>query len=394
MALLERRPSPPSVMLAAGEVSGDVHGAALCRALRAEAPGARLFGMGGSRMAAAGLEVMADIRDTAVVGFSEVVRRLPVLRRTYRQLVAGLSSEHPDVLVLIDYPGFNLRLARAARERGVPVVYFIPPQVWAWRPGRLQTIRERVSLVLAVFPFERALYASAGVPVQFVGHPVLDTIPTAPTRAAARRQLSLDGGGLVIGLLPGSRSQEIERLVPLMAEAARRIVAVRPDVRFVLALAPSVSRAVVDRYLAGGPPVAVVEDRTYAVMRASDLLLVTSGTATLEAALLGTPMVVCYRLSAVSERIASVLVRVPWVSLVNLVLGRRAVPELCRRRDATGQRLAGEALQLLEAPGALDAQRQAFRELEAELGAAGVATRAARLVLDVAGNRLKALAAS
>jgi lipid-A-disaccharide synthase len=392
MALRERWPPPPRIMLAAGEVSGDIHGAALCRALRAAAPGARLFGMGGGRMAAAGLDVMADIRDTAVVGFSEVVRRLPLLRRTYGHLVAALASEQPDVLVLIDYPGFNLRLARVARERGVPVVYFIPPQVWAWRPGRLQTIRQRVSLVIAVFPFEHALYASAGVPVQFVGHPVLDTLPAAPTRAAARRQLGLDEASVVIGLLPGSRSQEIERLLPPMADAARRIVAVRPEVRFVLALAPSVSRALVDRHLAGGPPVDVVEDQTYAVMRSSDLLLATSGTATLEAALLGTPMVVCYRLSAVSERIASVLVRVPWVSLVNLVLGRQVVPELCRRRDVTGKRLAGEAVRLLETPGALEAQRQAFHELEAELGAAGVGARAARLVLDVAANGLKARA--
>jgi len=382
-------------MLVAGEASGDVHGATLCRALNAAAPGARLFGMGGERMAAAGLDVLADIRDTAVVGFSEVVRRLPLLRRTFGCLVAALASEQPHVVVLIDYPGFNLRLARVAQAAGVPVVYFIPPQVWAWRPGRLETIRRRVSLVLAVFPFERALYGMAGVPVEFVGHPVLDALPAAPTRAAARRQLDLEETGLVIGLLPGSRSQEIERLLPLMRDAATRIARARPGARFVLGLAPSVSRAAVDRHLVGGPKVDVVEDRTYAVMRASELLLVASGTATLEAGLLGTPMVVCYRLSAVSERIASVLARVPWASLTNIVLGRQVVPELCRRRDATGERLAREALRLLDTPGALDAQRQAFRELAAELGAPGVGARAARLVLDVAANGgVRALATS
>lgn len=382
-------------MLVAGEASGDVHGAALCRALNAAAPGARLFGMGGERMAAAGLDVLADIHDTAVVGFSEVVRRLPLLRRTFGRLVAALASEQPHVVVLIDYPGFNLRLARVAHAAGVPVVYFIPPQVWAWRPGRLETIRRRVSLVLAVFPFERALYRMAGVPVEFVGHPVLDALPAAPTRAAARRQLDLDETGLVIGLLPGSRSQEIERLLPLMRDAAARIARARSGARFVLGLAPSVSRAAVDRHLVGRPKVDVVEDRTYAVMRASDLLLVASGTATLEAGLLGTPMVVCYRLSAVSERIASVLARVPWASLTNIVLGRQVVPELCRRRDATGERLAREALRLLDTPGALDAQRQAFRELAAELGAPGVGARAARLVLDVAGKGgVRALVAS
>ncbi|MGH7300248.1 MAG: lipid-A-disaccharide synthase [Candidatus Rokuibacteriota bacterium] len=376
----------PRIMLVAGEASGDVHGAALCRALTAAAPGARLFGMGGERMAAAGLDVLADIRDTAVVGFSEVVRRLPLLRRTFGRLVAALGSEHPQVVVLIDYPGFNLRLARVARAAGVPVVYFIPPQVWAWRPGRLETIRRRVSLVLAVFPFERALYGLAGVPVEFVGHPVLDTLPAAPTRAVARRQLDLADTELVIGVLPGSRAQEIERLLPVMREAADRIARVRPQARFVLGLAPSVSRAAVDRHLVGGPKVDVVEDRAHAVMRASDVLLVASGTATLEAGLLGTPMVVCYRLSAVSDRIASAVARVPWASLVNIVLGRQVVPELCRRRDATGERLAREALRLLDTPGELNAQRQAFRELTAELGTPGVAARAARCVLDVANN--------
>jgi lipid-A-disaccharide synthase len=382
-------------MLVAGEASGDIHGAALCRALRAAVPGVRLFGMGGERMAAGGLDVLADIRETAVVGFSEVVRRLPLLRRTFGRLAAALRSEQPHVVVLIDYPGFNLRLARVAHAAGVPVVYFIPPQVWAWRPGRLEAIRRRVSLVLAVFPFERALYGMAGVPVEFVGHPVLDALPAAPTRATARRQLGLDETHLVIGLLPGSRAQEIERLLPLMRDAANRIVRVRADARFVLGLAPSVPRAAIDRHLLGGPKVDVVEDRTYAVMRASDLLLVASGTATLEAGLLGTPMVVCYRLSAVSERIAAVLARVPWASLTNIVLGRQVVPELCRRRDATGERLAQEALHLLATPGALDAQRQAFRELAAELGAPGVGARAARLVLAVAGNGgVKARAAS
>lgn len=384
MASADAQPAP-RIMLVAGEASGDLHGAELCRALKSAAPAARLFGMGGDRMAAAGLEVLADIKETAVVGFSEVIRRLPLLRRTFARLVGALRSERPHVLVVIDYPGFNLRLARAARAAGVPVVYFIPPQVWAWRPGRLETIRRRVSLVLAVFPFERALYGTAGVPVEFVGHPVLDALPTAPTRAAARQQLGLDERSLVIGLLPGSRHQEVERLLPVMRDAATRIARTRPAARFVLGLAPTVSRTAVDRHLVGGPPVDVIVDRTYAVMRASDLLLVTSGTATLEAALLGTPMVVCYRLSAVSERIAAVVIRVPWISLANIVLGRSVVPELFRRRDATAERLAAEALRLLDSPAALEAQRQAFAELQAELGAPGVGARAAKLVLNVAG---------
>jgi lipid-A-disaccharide synthase len=367
-------------MLVAGEASGDLHGAALCRALATAAPGARLFGMGGDLMAAAGLERLADIKETAVVGFSEVIRRLPALRRTYGRLVAALSTERPHALVLIDYPGFNLRLARAARAAGVPVVYFIPPQIWAWRPGRLQIIRRRVSLVLAVFPFERALYGTAGVPVEFVGHPVLDALPAAPTRAAARQQLGLDANGLVIGLLPGSRAQEIERLLPMMRDAAARIARARPGTRFVLGLAPSVNRADVEYHLTGGPKIDIVADRTYAAVRASDLLLAASGTVTLEAALLGTPMVVCYRLSALSEIVLRLLATVPWMSLANLALGHAVVPEL-HRRTTTSERLSREALRLLTDPSARDAQRAAFGELTGTLGEPGVGARAARLVL-------------
>src|SRR5437870_7820388 len=202
----------PVVMLAAGEVSGDLHGGALAAALRALAPEARLFGMGGERMAAAGVELLADARDMAVVGFTEALRRLPRLRRTFAELRGALLAQNPDVLVTIDYPGFNLRLAEVAWGAGIPVVYFVPPQIWAWRAGRIRVIRARVSLVLAVFPFERALYRQADVPVEFVGHPIADTLVGAPSRADARRRLGFADGDLVVGLVPGSRAHEIARL--------------------------------------------------------------------------------------------------------------------------------------------------------------------------------------
>lgn len=375
-----------TIMLVAGEASGDLHGGALCRALKELAPGTRLVGMGGSRMAAAGMTLLADVRDTAVVGFSEVVRRLPALRKAWRRLVAALRTERPAVLVLIDFPGMNIRLARAAYRAGVPVVYFIPPQIWAWRPGRIRAIRERVALVLAVFPFERPLYEAAGVPVEFVGHPALDVVAGAPGRSEARRRLGVDTDAPVVGLLPGSRAQEIDRMLPLMRDAARRIAAARPGARFVLALAPTVEPARVARYLDGAPPIAVVGDMTHAVMRAADLLLVTSGTATLEAALLGAPMVVCYRVSRLSELVGRLFLRIPWISLVNIVLGRSVVPEIYRRHEVTAERLAGEALRLLDTPGALEAQRQAFGELAGQLGGPGVAPRAARLILATAGR--------
>jgi len=370
-----------TLMVVAGEASGDLHGAALCRALRARVPGLRLTGMGGDLMAAAGVGLLAHVRDVAVVGLSEVTRRLPALWRSWRRLVAALDRERPRALVLIDFPGFNLRLARRARRLGVPVVYYVPPQVWAWRPGRLARIRRDVALVLAVLPFEAPLYRAAGVPVAYVGHPILDALVGAPSREAARRLLGLAPTDLVVGLLPGSRPHEVARLLPLMRAAAVRLAAARPGARFVLARAPTVGAADLARRLDGGPPVQVEAGRTHAVMRAADLLLVASGTAALEAALLGTPMVVCYRVSRATAFVARRVLRVPWISLANLVLGRAVVPELYTPADATPARLAAEALRLLDTPAARAAQRAAFAELAAELGPPGVADRAAQLVL-------------
>ncbi len=373
-----------SIMIVAGEASGDLHGAALCRALRALAPEYRLIGMGGPRMARAGMEVAVDLTAEASIGVVEVVGRVAGLWRAFRRLRALLVGRpRPRALVIIDFPEFNLRLARAARRAGVPVVYFIPPQIWAWRGGRIRTIRRLVSLVLAVFPFEAPLYRRAGVAVEFVGHPLLDQLAGAPSREEARRALGIAPETEVVGLLPGSRRQEIEGVLPLMREAAARVAAVHPGVRFVLALAPSIPREAAERFVGGSPAIAVVSERTREVMRAADALLVTSGTATLEAALLGTPMVVCYRLTAITEALVRLLIRVPWISLPNLALGRDVVPELYRK-ETTGARLAQEALKLLEDRAAGAAQRTAFAELASELGTAGVGARAARLVLATA----------
>ena len=367
-------------MLVAGEASGDLHGAALCQALRERAPGARLFGMGGARMAAAGMEVVEDVTARAIVGGTEAVAGVFPLYRTYRRLRARLGgAERPHALVLIDFPEFNLRLARAARRCGVPVVYFIPPQIWAWRGWRVRAMRRRLSLVLAVFPFELPFYRRARVPVEYVGHPLIDALATVPARGEARVRLGIAADEHVIGLLPGSRHGEVERLLPIMREAVARVAARRPSARFVLALAPTVDAAFVSRHL-DGASVTVVRDDVHDVIRASDVVLATSGTVTLEAALLGAPMVVCYRVSRLSALMIRSLIRVPWMSLPNLVLGRPVVTELFQG-EATGESVAAEALRLLDDAGARDAQRVAFRELARGLGEPGVGARAARLVL-------------
>ncbi len=370
-------------MIVAGEASGDLHGATLCQALKTLTPDVRLFGMGGRRMADAGVDVLIDVTGSAVVGGTEAVSRVPMLYRAYRRLRAALHHSRPAAVVLIDFPEFNLRLARAAHREGIPVVYFIPPQIWAWRHARVRTLRRLVSLVLAVFPFELDLYRRAGVPVAYVGHPVLDAIATAPSRAEARRQLGMPEDALVIGLLPGSRREEVERALPAMRDACRRIASVRGETRFVVGLAPTIDRATIEAASAEGVRTEIAPDGAYAVMRAADLLLVTSGTATLEAALLGAPMIVSYQLSWVSEALARLVIRVPWISLANIILGRAVVPEFYRK-TATGERLAAEALRLLSDSRALEAQREAFGELAAQLGGAGVGLRAARLVLSVA----------
>ncbi len=377
------------IMLSAGEASGDLHGATMCRALRALDPGVRLIGMGGPRMAAAGVEILVDPTAHAAVGTSEAIGRVPGLYRAYKILVRRLWDARPKAVVLIDFPEFNLRLAKQARRAGVPVVYFIPPQLWAWRRGRIRQMARRVTRVLAAFPFETSLYEEAGVSVEFVGHPLLDVVPSDLDRMKARQRLGVAEGQTLVGLLPGSRRQEVGRLLPPMLDAAARLAFGHGGRCFVLALAASVDRGLVTALLArasetGSPPVDVVEGLTHEVMAGADVLLIASGTATLEAALLGAPMVVCYRVSRLTEAVARLLNRLPWISLPNIVAGRGAVPEILQD-EVTGARLSSEAERLLVDPGAAAAQRAAFKEVRSRLGQPGVGARAARAVLKVVG---------
>jgi lipid-A-disaccharide synthase len=373
------------VLLVAGEASGDLHGATLARALAALAPGIALAGMGGPHMAAAGVRIMHGIDRAAVVGGTEVLGRLPALWRIFRDLVRCLRERRPRALVLIDFPEFNMRLARRARQLSIPVVYFIPPQVWAWRRGRLRTMARDVSRVLAVFSFEVGLYREAGVPVDFVGHPLLDVLP-AFDREGARAGLATPTETL-IGLLPGSRIEEVRRHLPVLLGAGLRILRRVPQARFVLPLAPTIPSALVERPLqaAGALGVHVLRGESHRVMAAADLLLVASGTATLEAACYGTPMVVLYRLSALSYALARVVVRgIPGISLPNIVAGHVAVPELIQGQ-ATPARLARAALGLLQSDAARAAQRRELRDVRARLGPTGAAERAARAVLQESG---------
>jgi lipid-A-disaccharide synthase len=366
--------------MVAGEASGDLHGATLARALATLAPDLRIAGMGGVRMAAAGVRLLQRAERVAVVGGTEALGRLPALWTAFRALRRQLRYRRPGVVVLIDFPEFNMRLARAARRYGVPVVYFVAPQVWAWRRGRVRAMARDVNRVLAIFPFEVSLYHEAGVPVEFVGHPVLDVLP-ALDHGAARSGLVPEGGALV-GLLPGSRDAEVRRHLPVLLGAASQIATRRPGTRFAVPVASTIAVAGVETAVrASGLPIAVLPGEAYRVMVAADLLLVASGTATLEAACYGTPMVVLYRLSSLSHGLARFLVRgVSHISLPNIVAGREIVREFIQGR-ATPDALAGAALELLEDDVARAAQRAALLEVRTRLGEVGGGLRAARAVL-------------
>jgi lipid-A-disaccharide synthase len=364
----------------AGEASGDLHGSTLARALTTLMPDLRLAGMGGARMAAAGVRLVQRADRVNVVGGTEALGRLPALWRAFQTLRRQLRDRRPGALVLIDFPEFNMRLARVARRLGVPVVYFVAPQLWAWRRGRVRAMARDVSRVLAIFPFEVGLYQEAGVPVEFVGHPLLDVLPSLE-REAARTGLAGERATLV-GLLPGSRDAEVRRHLPVLLGAARRIAARRPGTRFVVPVASTIDAAAVRATVRPSElPIDVRPGEAYRVMAAADLLLVASGTATLEAACYGTPMVVLYKLSAVSHRIARILVRgVSHISLPNIVAGREVVPEFIQAR-ATSDAVAGAALRVLEDDVARAAQRAALLEVRGRLGEAGAGLRAARAVL-------------
>jgi len=373
----------PCLVLSAGEASGDLHGATLSAAVRKQAPDWRLIGIGGPRMAAAGVQLVADVTPHAPVGLIEPLASLPVLITAFCRLARALRTERPRALILIDFPDFNIPVAFVARLLGIPTFYFVPPDVWAWRPRRAWPLSKLGVHVLAAFSFEPAMYASTGMRVQFMGHPLLDVLPRDLTRAQARSALGVHADTPLVGILPGSRPAEVNRLMPTMLKAARLIQQRRPDVQFLAAPAPVVGVPLVDRILrAAGSNVASVQGRAYELMAAADLLLVASGTATLEAALLRTPMVVCYRLSGVSAAIGRLLQRSPWLSLPNLLSGYAMVPELLQY-DFTGERLADEALDLLEHPEKLDAQRLAFQKLDDMLGEPGAGERAAEWVLRV-----------
>jgi len=363
------------IFLVAGETSGDIHGANLVRALRAADPDAVCEGLGGPRMAEAGMALREDLAGRAIMGFAEVFRSLPYIRRVFRETEAHLAKTRPDCIVLIDYPGFNMRLAARAKAMGLRVVYYISPQVWAWKAGRVRTLARIVDKMLAILPFEEKLYREAGVDCSFVGHPLMDQLEAVPVKGIYR-------GELVVGLLPGSREQEVRRLLEPMIAVARGISAVYPAARFV---APCVNaaRETQVRTLAGDFPIEATIGRMYEVLDAARFCLVASGTATLETALFGVPMAILYKTGRLNYWIARRLVRISHIGLANILAGGGIVPEFIQEQ-ASADAILPVALELM---GDTPRRRQMLDDLialRAELGGAGASMRAAEAILAVA----------
>jgi lipid-A-disaccharide synthase len=370
------------VMVVAGEASGDHHGADLVRALRIQAPGLKFSGMGGVALAEAGQDQILDNSALAVMGLAEVAGTLGRARAALRLLTAEMKRRRPLALILVDFPDFNIRLARVARQLGLKVIYFISPQIWAWRSGRVHTLARDVDLMVCILPFEPAFYRGHGLAASFVGHPLVDQVPvTLESAPAARARFGLPPGGRVLALLPGSRRQEVKILLPAMLAAARRLKEDPGLAGILLPQASTLSRE--DLVLAAGQAglegVQVVEDAFHQVLRAADLALVASGTATLATAMVGTPMILGYRLNPLTYVPLRYLTQVSHAGLVNLVAGRRLVPELLQD-DFSAENLVRESRSLFKNEEALLAQTAGFAEVRSSLGKPGVFGRAATIV--------------
>ena len=376
------------IMISVGEASGDLHGASVAHALKAIQPDVKLFGMGGQAMLEAGVDIVYDIADLGIIGFVEIIKNLPRLFRLRDTLAELMERERPDVLVIIDYPGFNMRLAKIAKSKGIPVVSYISPSVWAWGRGRAKEVAETVQKVAAIFPFEAEVYLEAGANVTFVGHPLLDIVKTTMNQEETREYFAASANSPVVLLLPGSRQQEITNLLPVMLEAGEKIVKELPNCQFFLPVASTISQEmiqnIISRYKVN---VILTKDRTYDLMNIATVAIAASGTVTLEASLLKLPTIIIYKTATLTYFLGKILVKIPYISLPNIIAGRKIVPELLQYA-VTADNIANEAMPVLTTPAIHKAVVTDLEEVRRKLGAEGAVRRVAQEILAVAQGSL------
>ncbi|HLD69808.1 MAG TPA: lipid-A-disaccharide synthase, partial [Candidatus Omnitrophota bacterium] len=373
------------IMIVAGEASGDLHGFRLVEALKELRPGITFSGLGGPRMERAGVEIYADLTRLAVVGFWEVLKHFQHFKRVFQTILNKIKETRPAAVILIDYPGFNLRLAREIKRAGIPtkVIYYISPQVWAWKENRIKLIRKVCDQMLVILPFEKEFYAQRGMTVEFIGHPILDSLKTTQSEPDFLCLIGFSSQYATIGLLPGSREKEIEKILPVMLEAAKILYAQNNQLQFLLMKAQTIRLShleeISNRYTL---PLRVIGDQTYNGINASDVCMVTSGTATLETAILEKPMVVVYKTSFLTWVLAKFLVKISWIGLVNVVAGKKIVPE-CIQFNATPQKIAREITSIYTNEKKIAEIKSELQKVKESLGAPGASRRAAEAVVRI-----------
>jgi len=372
-----------SILIIAGELSGDVQGGKLVAAIKKLSPDVKITGIGGDSMEAAGMELLHHIREMSFLGFSEVIKHLPFIRKIMNELTDWIETDRPETVILIDYPGFNLRLAKRAKKLGCRIVYYISPQVWAWGAGRIKKISRLVDHMIVVFPFEEALYKTAGVKVDFVGHPILEGLNSKLSRAEFYEKNGFKLDAPLVGLLPGSRAQEVENLYLQMVEAVELMKKELPDLQSVTGISSTLDESIYSTIEAGKD--LKHSNDIYDVMQHSAVLLVASGTATLESACLGTPMIIVYKVSPISWFLGKLLIKLKNIGLVNIVAGEKIVPEILQS-EVTATRLASEGLSLLGDKTLMEDTRKKLLMVKESLGRTGASQRAAELIVNSASS--------
>jgi lipid-A-disaccharide synthase len=374
---------PLTILLSAGESSGDQHAANMFVELQKLKPDIKGLGMGGAKMAQAGIDIRYDSANIAVIGVVEVIKHYAEIRRALKLMQQLLATERPDLLVCVDYKEFNFKLARYAKQQGIKVLFYVSPQVWAWRPGRVVAYGKVIDMMAVIFPFETAYYDAEKVPVRYVGHPSVDKVHAQRSKDEDLIRFGLDKNRPIVGLLPGSRTNEIRRMLPVMLAAAEKVQADLPDCQFILPQADSISDALLEDHIGQSLlTITVIKNQPYDVIQCCDAVMTTSGTATLEIALLAVPMVIAYKLSPLTYWLGRWLVNTPFIGLPNIVLGKRIIKELIQH-EATAKNLSAEVTRILTDKAYADEMRENLNHVKQQLGAGGGSKNMAQLALEM-----------